>query len=186
MTWATSLTEALSDQPGMVDNLFNILGPTMVALAPKVIPLIIAIVVLTWPLPGRGPGMFASRDVWRSYRFAPRKELFERAGGRCEAAAFIAFGRCRSPATDGDHIYPWSRGGPTTLANGQALCAGHNRSKSNMRPPWWYTLLLERRRRKYFAEGANVRVHAKLSAEDKIARTEWLAKKQARAAAKKA
>ena len=32
--------------------------------------------------------------------------------------------------------YPWSRGGPTVLSNGQALCREHNRSKSNLRPPW--------------------------------------------------
>lgn len=32
---------------------------------------------------------------------------------------------------DGDHIIPWSKGGKTTLENGQMLCHTHNLNKSN-------------------------------------------------------
>ena len=95
----------------------------------------------------------------------------ERAARRCESAAFMAWGRCGSPATEVDHVFPWSRGGPTVESNGQALCRGHNRSKGAMRPPWWYVLGLERRRRSYFPAGADVRVFAVMSDDDRAART---------------
>ena len=70
-----------------------------------------------------------------------------------------------------DHVFPWSRGGPTVVANGQALCAGHNRSKKAMTPPWWYVLSLERRRRTYFPQGVDVRVFAVMTAEESVTRT---------------
>lgn len=83
----------------------------------------------------------------------------------------LAWGRCRAPAVEADHVYPWSRGGPTVLSNGQALCREHNRSKSNLRPPWWYVRALERRRAGYFPEAADVRVVARMTPEDKAARS---------------
>ncbi len=73
-------------------------------------------------------------------------------------------------ATEADHVYPWSRGGPTIVSNGQALCSGHNRSKAAMRPAWWYLLSLERRRRTYFPPDADVKVSASMSAADLEAR----------------
>jgi Domain of unknown function (DUF222)/HNH endonuclease len=46
---------------------------------------------------------------------------------------------CDVPAhrCDVDHVVPWSRGGATTVANGQLLCATHNRLTKNgdARPP---------------------------------------------------
>ena len=89
-----------------------------------------------------------------------------RAGGRCEGAVFLAWGRCPDEATEVDHVYPWSRGGPTIPANGQALCRGHNRSKGAMRPSWWYVLSLEHRRRRYFPSGLEVRVSGKIGARE--------------------
>jgi hypothetical protein len=86
---------------------------------------------------------------------------------RCESAAFVFFGRCSSAATEADHIYPWSRGGATVIANGQALCKGHNRNKRAMTPRWWYLLLLERRRRSYFPPGASARVSGLLTKEER-------------------
>lgn len=67
-------------------------------------------------------------------------------------------------------MFPWSRGGPTVVSNGQALCVAHNRSKGAMNPPWWYVLSLEHRRRGYFPEGADVRVFAVMGVEDTAAR----------------
>ena len=98
------------------------------------------------PLPGRGPRLFQRRDPWRGFKFAARQAVMARAGGRCEAPVLLAWGRCHDAATEVDHIYPWSRGGPTVVTNGQALCRNHNRRKSNLRPPWWYVVSLENRR----------------------------------------
>jgi hypothetical protein len=127
-------------------------------------------VLLAAPLPGRGPRIFAGRDLWRGYRFGSRDSVMQRAGGRCEAAAFLAWGRCAQAATQVDHVYPWSRGGPTIISNGQALCRDHNRRKSNLRPPWWYVLALERRRAGYFPPGVDIRVHGRMSGGERAAR----------------
>ncbi|MBC9937015.1 MULTISPECIES: HNH endonuclease signature motif containing protein [unclassified Leucobacter] len=133
------------------------------------IPVLVLFILLTAPLPGRGPAS-RRRDPWRSFKFGVRRELMARAGDRCEAAEFVAWGRCSSPATDADHVYPWSMGGPTVLSNGQALCRAHNTSKSSMTPAWWYLRGLERRRAQYFPGGADVRVIAQMSDEERLSR----------------
>ncbi|WP_414689498.1 HNH endonuclease [Nocardioides sp.] len=101
-----------------------------------------------------------------------------RAGGRCEGPLFLVVGRCREEAKEVDHIYPWSKGGPTVVSNGQALCRGHNRRKSNARPPWWYVLALERRRAGYCPPGVDVRVRARMSADERAARAAWRARQR--------
>ena len=93
-----------------------------------------------------------------------------RAGDRCEAPAFLVWGRCHGRATDADHVYPWSRAGRLSCPTGQALCRAHNRGKSNLRPPWWYVLSLERRRARYFPVGTDVRVRARMSTDEQSAR----------------
>lgn len=142
-----------------------ILGPNLGWLVPAAV----VIVVVAFPMLRRGPNS-SSRDVWRGFRHASRQTVLARASGRCEGAAFVAWGRCSSVAVEVDHVFPWSRGGPTVVSNGQALCAAHNRSKGAMNPPWWYVLGLERRRRGYFPEGADVRVFAVMGAQDSAAR----------------
>lgn len=130
---------------------------------------IVATIVLRAPLPGRA-GLNAKRDPWRGFRFAARDRVLARAAGRCEAALFLVWGRCSSPATEVDHVFPWSRRGATIVSNGQAMCSHHNRSKGSLRPPWWYILGLERRRREYFPAGESVRVFAGMSSADLAAR----------------
>ncbi len=49
---------------------------------------------------------------------------------------------CALPAVfcEADHIEPHSRGGPTTIGNGQLLCSFHNRQKGAREyVPWWDT-----------------------------------------------
>jgi hypothetical protein len=150
----------------MLGGMLGALGPNLWWLVPGAIGL----AVIVFPMPRRGPNSSA-RDAWRVFKYAPRQMVVSRAGGRCEGAAFIAWGRCSDPAVQVDHVFPWSRGGPTVVSNGQALCAGHNRSKGAMTPPWWYVLSLERRRRSYFPQGADVRVFAVMSNEEAAART---------------
>lgn len=118
---------------------------------------IIVLLVLRAPHPLRGPRT-RRRDSQRGYKFALRNDIMESAGYRCESPRFVAWGRCPADATQVDHIYPWSRGGPTTRSNGQALCAEHNREKSATTPPWWYVVSLEHRRRIYYPTGTRVRV----------------------------
>lgn len=95
-------------------------------------------------------------------RRAGRRELFSRvdeatilarAGGRCEHH-YLLFGLCRETANlEADHIHPHSRGGQTAVANGQALCRTHNRSKRATVPNAWQLRSLERRRATYYPLG---------------------------------
>ena len=131
----------------------------VVPLVPWLVPLLVLVAVATWPMPGRGPRS-SRRDEYRSFKFENRRIVMARANGRCEAATFFIWARCRDKATEVDHIYPWSKGGPTIPSNGQALCHSHNRAKSNTTPAWWYVLGLERRRRTYVEDPSLVRVSA--------------------------
>ncbi|MFD4275853.1 DEAD/DEAH box helicase family protein [Streptomyces cyaneofuscatus] len=66
----------------------------------------------------------ASRDRRRAFNSAERVALFLAADGRCTA--------CRQeldPGWHGDHMQPWSAGGPTEVTNGQALCPECNLKK---------------------------------------------------------
>lgn len=142
------------------------LGPV----APWLAIAAIVVTFLRFPMPGRGAGLFASRDPWRLFKYDARRLVMDRAGGRCEESLVLLWGRCRRAAEQADHIYPWSRGGATVPSNGQALCARCNRSKSNTRPAWWYILGLERRRQGYFPPGEAVRVSASMTAADRALR----------------
>jgi len=136
------------------------------------IVLMLVTFIMTRPLPGRGPRS-ARRDVWRGFRYAARDTVMRNAGYRCEASALMLWGRCTADATEVDHIHPWSRGGPTVVSNGQALCRRHNRAKAHYAPPWWYVLGLERRRLTYFPAQTSVRVMAVYSPDERVARDRW-------------
>ena len=107
-------------------------------------------------LASRRPGV-TWRDPRRAFSTAQRNAIFDRCGGRCEHHSLI-LGRCRASATQADHVYPWSLGGETTLANGAGLCARHNRMKSNHVPSAWYIRRLENARKSYFPPGEPVEV----------------------------
>jgi len=98
------------------------------------------------------------RDPQRFYNAEQRAVVLKRAGGRCESRSMLGLARCRSKATQIDHVFPWSRGGPTTVENGQALCQPCNARKSNQMPSRLYIRRLERARRRYFPAGQDVRV----------------------------
>lgn len=120
-------------------------------------------------MPGRGPGLFQRADPWRLFTFEARRLVMSRAGHRCEGAVFLAWGRCRETATGADHVYPWSRGGPTSPRNGQALCSGHNRHKAAMSAVV-VPASLEHRRRVYLPPGEDVQVSAAMSATELTSR----------------
>ncbi len=94
-------------------------------------------------------------DPTRLFSAVQRSEGFARAGGRCEFDKFWLV-RCKRPAQHGDHHYPWSRGGATTMGNFTAACSRCNTSKGAKIPTNFSTMRLESRRRKYFPVGIMV------------------------------
>lgn len=102
-------------------------------------------------------GSCESRDPRRAFNVAERRAAFERAGLRCEHKSILWL-RCTNTPTQGDHIYPWSRGGRTAMSNQQALCPFHNGRKSGSVPTRMYILRLQWRRRQYFPEGESPRI----------------------------
>ncbi|MDX3525996.1 DEAD/DEAH box helicase family protein [Streptomyces sp. ID05-39B] len=67
-----------------------------------------------------------SRDRRRSFNSAERVALFLAAGGCC-----VNCGVELEPGWHGDHMAPWSKGGPTDVLNGQALCPQCNLQKGS-------------------------------------------------------
>lgn len=142
---------------------------------PQIVLILIVVLALVFPMPRRGPSILQKRDPWRRFKGDVRHRVMARAGNRCESAVFLGWGRCSDPATEVDHVYPWSRSGPTTPGNGQALCHGHNVRKRATRPPWWYVMSLERRRRSYFPPDEDVHVHAKVRNAELATHLTWRA-----------
>jgi hypothetical protein len=88
------------------------------------------------------------RDPVRRFTRQQRREGMVRAGGVCEMEA--GFGRrCSRAAEHGDHFYPWSKGGSTSLQNFVAACSRCNRAKGARIPSPGQQIRLERRRRAY-------------------------------------
>ncbi|MEV0193393.1 DEAD/DEAH box helicase family protein [Kitasatospora purpeofusca] len=67
-----------------------------------------------------------SRDRRRSFSSAERVALFLAADGRCSSCDGEL-----EPGWHGDHVEPWSMGGPTDVINGQALCPSCNLKKGS-------------------------------------------------------
>lgn len=127
---------------------------------------LLVICVLKFPMLGRGPAS-RTRDPWRTFRYGARDYVFCNAKWRCEGPRVFVFGRCKRSATEIDHVFPHSKGWPTSLTNGQALCRPCNRAKGNRTPTYWYVKSLERRRRRYFPKNIDVRVYATISDEER-------------------
>lgn len=97
------------------------------------------------------------RDPVRRFTRQQRREGMARAGGLCELEA--GFGRrCGRPAEHGDHFYPWSKGGSTSLQNFVAACARCNRAKRARIPSPGQQRRMERRRREYLPPSSPVSV----------------------------
>ena len=98
-------------------------------------------------------------DPSRLFSPIQRNEGFARAGGRCELDGLF-FTRCKGKAHHGDHHFPWSKGGSTSMTNFVAACASCNTSKGAKIPTAWATMRMEARRRKYFPQGVPVKARA--------------------------
>ncbi|MFE4541598.1 HNH endonuclease [Arthrobacter sp. NPDC056727] len=90
------------------------------------------------------------RDPVRRFTRQQRREGMARAGGQCEMEAGFRR-RCSRAAEHGDHFYPWSKGGSTSLQNFVAACSRCNRAKGAQIPSPAQQERLERRRRTYVA-----------------------------------
>jgi hypothetical protein len=100
----------------------------------------------------------AGRDPLRRYTGADRAAVLFRAGKRCERDGLLS-GRCtETEQLQADHIHPHSKGGTTTVANGQALCSRHNKQKAARIPFNWELRRLERRRAGYSPAGISLTV----------------------------
>ncbi|RAX43695.1 HNH endonuclease [Arthrobacter sp. AQ5-06] len=97
------------------------------------------------------------RDPVRRFTRQQRREGMTRAGGQCEMEAGFKR-RCSRPAEHGDHFYPWSKGGSTSLQNFVAACARCNRAKSSTIPSPGQQERMERRRRDYLTPVGSVSV----------------------------
>ncbi|WP_345799341.1 HNH endonuclease signature motif containing protein [Paenarthrobacter sp. Y-19] len=85
------------------------------------------------------------RDPQRRFTRHQRREGMLRAGGICELES--GYGRrCSRAAEHGDHFYPWSKGGATSLRNFVAACSHCNRHKGASIPSPGLLMRLERRR----------------------------------------
>lgn len=77
-----------------------------------------------------------AKDGKRAYDVGDRIAIYRRDEGRCQQC----LAEVKSPADalvswkeyEADHILPHSKGGATTLENGQLLCRTHNRAKSDI------------------------------------------------------
>jgi hypothetical protein len=88
------------------------------------------------------------RDPVRGFTRQQRRKGMARAEGQCEMEAGFRR-RCSRPAEHGDHFYPWSKGGSTSLQNFVAACSRCNRAKGARIPSPAQQERLKRRRRTY-------------------------------------
>jgi hypothetical protein len=107
----------------------------------------------------------APRDRMRRYAGADRAAVIYRAGARCEHDGLLG-GRCNvTEKLQADHIHPYSKGGSTTVGNGQALCSVHNKRKAARIPFNWELRRLEKHRATYSPAGISLTVVRRSSRE---------------------
>ena len=73
-------------------------------------------------------------DPRRKFEANEVQAIIDRDGCRCAFKDAATGAQCTETdikKLEVDHIIPWSKGGRTTIANGQLLCEHHNRSKGN-------------------------------------------------------
>lgn len=144
----TAITDALTGLAAQI--------PALVTANPVPFAVIAGIFVLIYAARAAARNRPVATDPSRLFSQAQRNEGFARAGGRCELDGFF-FTRCKGKAHHGDHHFPWSRGGSTSMTNFVAACARCNTSKGAKIPSAWATMRMEARRRKYFPQGVPVK-----------------------------
>jgi len=69
------------------------------------------------------------KDDQRIFTHEQRMAIFRKDGGVCQIGTMCDNVKCDWDNWDADHIIPWSKGGTTTVQNGQVACSSCNRSK---------------------------------------------------------
>lgn len=107
------------------------------------------------------------RDLWRNFKFAPRRAILKRAGHRCEW--YDKDGeRCKvTKELEVDHVYPWSASGWTIEPNAQVLCQAHHLYKGGSIPSPDEIKKIESYRRLHWPEGSDVTVRWKPTDEER-------------------
>lgn len=123
--------------------------PTLVIVSLACAPVLIARIIEL--IPRR-----VNKDPQRMFSPEERRVGIERSGDRCEMEDAF-FLRCRRKGEHGDHWFPHSKGGASSLNNFVWACAPCNLSKSAHVPSFWETTRLEWRRRRYFDPGVVTR-----------------------------
>lgn len=123
--------------------------PFTVVYTVLMLPWLVAMLIAT--LPRR-----IHKDPQRLFTVDQRRSGGFRAGDRCEMEG-IFLTRCRRPGEHGDHWFPHSKGGGTTMENFVWACARCNIAKSARVPTFWETTRLEWRRRRYFDHAHTLR-----------------------------
>jgi len=69
------------------------------------------------------------KDNIRIFSEEQRVTIFRKDGGICKVKKMCSGIKCEWDAWEADHIVPWSRGGKTSVENGQVACSACNASK---------------------------------------------------------
>jgi len=91
----------------------------------------------------------------RLFTSAQKDQGHARAGRRCEFSDGMS--RCKNRSEHGDHFYPHTRGGATTMKNFVAACSQHNLSKGAKMPSAVEKRRIEQRRKRYFPAFTSVK-----------------------------
>lgn len=147
--------DALIDRAG---SLIDVIGTAITWLSAHTMATLLLVAVLAVIIFARTIARRTSTtDPTRLFTSDQRREGMVRAENRCEMPKFFGLTRCRRRAEHGDHFFPWSRGGATTMGNYVAACAKCNLAKSNHVPTRLTTFLIAMRRRRYFPDGIPIR-----------------------------
>ncbi len=71
------------------------------------------------------------KDDQRLFTHEQRLAIYRRDGGYCRVKLTCNGETCEWDKWEADHVVPWSRGGKTTVGNGQVACLACNAAKSN-------------------------------------------------------
>jgi hypothetical protein len=72
------------------------------------------------------------KDDQRIFTHDQRVAIYRRDDGVCRVCLKCDGIKCEWDHWEADHIVPWSKGGKTTVANGQVACPACNASKNNV------------------------------------------------------
>ncbi|MBT8161648.1 MULTISPECIES: HNH endonuclease [Arthrobacter] len=152
--FAAATHASMSQRP---TSFIDVLGPILnAALAAVALPGAIFIVLVGVAVVIRANDV-RRRDPLRRFTRQQRREGMARADGQCELEAGL-HRRCLRPAEHGDHFYPWSKGGTTSLQNFVAACSRCNHAKGARIPSPGQQKRLEQRRLAYISTNDAIRV----------------------------